>query len=144
MRRTGKKIAFTNGCFDILHYGHVFYLLRAKDENHALVVGLNSDASVRRLKGAGRPINNQKERAFVLAALSCVDYVTVFKEDTPINLIRAVQPDVLVKGADWRGRELVGEDVVRKRGGKIKLVNYLRKYSTSRIISNIHKRGRPH
>ena len=104
LRREGKAIAFTNGCFDVMHLGHVTYLETAKKGSRILVVGLNSDASIRRIKGPSRPICPQKSRAAVLAALSCVDFVVIFNEDTPYNLIKAVHPDVLIKGADWKNK----------------------------------------
>jgi rfaE bifunctional protein nucleotidyltransferase chain/domain len=136
-RQKGTAIAFTNGCFDILHYGHVQYLEKAKKEDRVLVVGLNSDASVRRIKGPGRPVNPQDLRAGVLAALACVDYVILFEEDTPCRLIRDVQPDILIKGADWKGKEIVGRDIVKARGGKIELISYIKGLSTTRTISKL-------
>ncbi len=139
LRRTGRTIAFTNGCFDILHYGHVSYLQTAKQGNRVLIVGLNSDASVRAGKGPGRPVNPQGARAQVLAALSCVDYVTIFNEPTPIKLIRALQPDVLIKGADWKGKAVAGSDVVRARGGRVEFVKYVDRFSTTGTIAKILK-----
>ena len=138
-RKTGKKISFTNGCFDMLHFGHVSYLEAAKKKNRILIVGLNSDDSVRRLKGPPRPINPQKERARVLAALECVDYVTIFNEDTPYELIKAIKPDVLIKGADWKGKEVAGSDVVLENGGKIEFAKYVAAHSTSNTIAMIQK-----
>ena len=138
-RRSGKQVAFTNGCFDILHRGHVSYLQAAKKKDRVLIVGVNSDASVRRIKGPARPINSQNDRAYVLAALCCVDCVVIFNEDTPYNLIQAVKPDVLVKGADWKGKEVVGSDVVIKNGGRVELIKYLTSYSTSKTIAMIQK-----
>ena len=138
-RKQGKKISFTNGCFDILHFGHVSYLEAAKKLNRVLVVGLNSDSSVKRLKGPQRPINSQKERAHVLAALECVDYVTIFNDDTPYELIKAVKPDVLIKGSDWKGKEVAGSDVVIQNGGKIEFAKYLTSYSTTHTIAMIQK-----
>ena len=136
-RKAGKKIVFTNGCFDLLHFGHVSYLEKAKEKNSVLIVGLNSDSSVRRIKVKGRPIQPEKARARVLAALTCVDYITIFSDETPFALIRALQPDVLVKGADWKGKPVVGEDVVRARGGCVKLVSYVDNFSTTNIIKKI-------
>lgn len=136
-RKAGKKIVFTNGCFDLLHFGHVSYLEKAKEKNSVLIVGLNSDSSVRRIKVKGRPIQPEKARARVLAALTCVDYITIFSDETPFALIRALQPDVLVKGADWKGKPVVGEDVVRARGGCVKLVPYVDNFSTTNIIKKI-------
>lgn len=138
-RKSGKIIAFTNGCFDILHYGHISYLERASKPGRVLIVGLNSDASIRRIKGPQRPVNPQENRAGVLAALACVDFVTVFEEDTPHELIKAVSPDVLIKGADWKGHEVVGADIVKARGGRVELIRYLPGLSTTRVIGKIRK-----
>ena len=129
-----QKIVFTNGCFDVLHYGHVRYLAQARQLGDVLVVGLNSDASVRRLKGEGRPINPEQARAFVLAALEMVDYVCLFEEDTPYNLISAVQPDVLVKGGDYAIDNIVGGDIVKKRNGEVVVLPFVEGYSSTRII----------
>ena len=137
LRRQKKTIAFTNGCFDILHYGHVQYLQAAKKGSRVLIVGLNSDQSIRGYKGPGRPINSQKHRAAVLAALESVDFVTIFDEETPYKLIAAVEPDVLIKGADWKGKEVVGSDIVEKRGGKVELAKYADGFSTTRMIERI-------
>lgn len=139
LRKAGKKVAFTNGCFDILHYGHVSYLEKAKKGNRILVVGLNSDASTRRLKGPTRPINPQKARAFVLAALESVDYVTVFNEDTPYKFIKAILPDILIKGADWKGKPVVGADVVKCNGGTVEFVTFVDNFSTTKIIEIAHQ-----
>ncbi len=141
LRETGKKIAFTNGCFDILHFGHVSYLNSAKKAKRILVVGLNSDDSVKRLKGAGRPVNTQLNRAGVLAGLSSVDFVVIFGEDTPLCLISELKPDILIKGADWDGKEIVGADVVRENGGKVELIKYLDGLSTSNIVKKIKGRA---
>ena len=138
-RRAGSQIAFTNGCFDILHAGHVRYLTKAKKGNRCLVVGLNSDRSIRRIKGPQRPVIKQQYRAEVLAALECVDWVAIFDEETPYRLIAAVQPDILIKGADWKGKTVVGEDVVKGRGGRVELVTYVRGLSTTHIIETIRK-----
>ena len=134
LKRQGKKIAFTNGCFDILHAGHVSYLQRAKRPGRVLIVGLNSDVSVRAIKGPRRPIVGQKERALVLAALACVDFVTIFNETTPEALIRSVKPNILIKGADWKDKEVVGGSFVRSYGGRVELMRYLGRHSTSNII----------
>ncbi len=139
LKKEGKRIAFTNGCFDILHYGHIKYLGEAKAKADILVVGLNNDASIRRIKGAGRPINRQSDRAKVLSALSCVDYVTVFGEDTPLSLIKSVKPDALIKGADWQAEKIVGADFVKSYGGKALTVSYLKGYSTTGLIERIGK-----
>jgi D-beta-D-heptose 7-phosphate kinase/D-beta-D-heptose 1-phosphate adenosyltransferase len=143
-RRAGRSIVFTNGCFDLLHPGHVRYLRAARALGNRLVVGLNSDSSVARLgKGAGRPVLGQAERAEVMAALEMVDYVTVFEEDTPFELIRVVLPDVLVKGADWSPENVVGADVVRSRGGRVELAKYHAGLSTTEIIRRIRHSGEP-
>jgi D-beta-D-heptose 7-phosphate kinase/D-beta-D-heptose 1-phosphate adenosyltransferase len=133
-RAAGRRVVFTNGCFDILHAGHARYLHEARREGDLLVVGLNSDASVRRLKGAGRPVVPQDDRAELLASLGCVDYVVVFDEDTPLELIRAVEPDVLVKGEDWSEKGVVGREDVEARGGKVVLVKLLPGRSTTSIV----------
>lgn len=130
-------VVFTNGCFDILHPGHVDYLQRARNLGERLVVGLNSDASVRRLKGPTRPVNDEASRALVLAALACVDHVVVFEEDTPYELIRAVAPDVLVKGGDWSVDRIVGRDLVEARGGRVLSIPLLPGHSTTAIIDRI-------
>ena len=132
-----QKIVFTNGCFDILHFGHVHYLLEAKKLGDILVVGLNSDDSVRRLKGPTRPINGEKERAFVLASLAFVDYITLFEEDTPENLIKVVQPDVLVKGGDYTIDQIVGADFVMQHGGTVTTIPFVEGYSSTQIIEQL-------
>jgi D-beta-D-heptose 7-phosphate kinase/D-beta-D-heptose 1-phosphate adenosyltransferase len=139
LRRRGKRIVFTNGCFDILHAGHVRYLRRAATLGDVLVVGLNGDASVRRLKGAGRPVQKAADRAYLLASLSCVSYVAIFSEDTPARLIRDVLPHVLVKGGDWRGKEIVGADVVRANGGTVRTIRFLPGRSTTSILARARK-----
>ena len=136
-RSQGLKIVFTNGCFDILHRGHVEYLSKAADMGDVLVVGLNTDASVKRLKGEGRPVNNEEARALVLASLSFVDAVVLFDEETPYELIKVVRPDVLVKGADYKPEEIVGYDIVTFYGGKVETVPLVEGYSTTSIISNL-------
>lgn len=137
----GKKVVFTNGCFDLLHAGHVRYLEAAKALGDCLVVGLNSDASVRRLKGEGRPLNPQEDRAEVLAGLAAVDVVVVFEEDTPAELIAEVLPDVLVKGADWPEDKIVGAEVVKARGGKVVRIPLLEGRSTSALLRAIRERN---
>ena len=136
-KRHGQKIVFTNGCFDVLHYGHVHYLLQAKALGDILVIGLNSDDSVRRLKGPTRPINGENERAFVLAALACVDYVTLFEEDTPEELIKDVRPDVLVKGGDYTLDNIVGADFVTQNGGTVTTIPFVEGFSSTRIIEKL-------
>ncbi|OEU67885.1 MAG: glycerol-3-phosphate cytidylyltransferase [Desulfobacterales bacterium PC51MH44] len=142
LRESGQSIVFTNGCFDILHVGHVRYLAAAGAEGDVLVVGLNSDESVRSIKPANRPIVNQDQRAEVLANLECVDYITVFDEPDPLNLIRALKPDVLVKGADWQAEDIIGTDVVKAGGGRVVRVAVVPGISTSQIIQRIVKRYR--
>lgn len=137
LREAGRRIVFTNGVFDILHPGHLRYLQEARSFGDALIVGLNSDASVRRNKGPERPINNQEERAEILGALECVDGVVLFEEDTPAEIIDAIQPDVLVKGADWAEDAIVGRDTVEARGGRVVRVPIEAGYSTTEIIRRI-------
>jgi D-beta-D-heptose 7-phosphate kinase/D-beta-D-heptose 1-phosphate adenosyltransferase len=136
-RRLGQRVAFTNGCFDVLHAGHVEYLTEARAQADLLVVGLNSDASVRSLKGAGRPVNGAEARALVLSGLQAVDYVTVFDEPTPLELIRLLRPDVLVKGADYRREQVVGADVVEAYGGRVYLAPLRDGYSTTRLLQRL-------
>ena len=136
-RKNGKKIVFSNGCFDILHRGHVEYLSKAAAFGDVMVIGLNTDASVRRLKGPSRPVNDEKARAFVLAGLECVTAVVLFDEDTPYNLIKTVQPDVLVKGSDYKPEDIVGYDVVTAKGGKVVTVDLVEGFSTTGIINKI-------
>ncbi|MDD5173372.1 MAG: D-glycero-beta-D-manno-heptose 1-phosphate adenylyltransferase [Candidatus Omnitrophota bacterium] len=140
LRSKRKKIVFTNGCFDILHVGHVDYLSRAKDMGDILVVGLNSDSSVKKIKGAGRPINKESDRVKVLSALSFVDYIISFNETTPENLIKKVRPDILVKGGDWKIEDIVGGAFVRSRGGKVKSIPFVKGYSTTSIIEKSARR----
>jgi rfaE bifunctional protein nucleotidyltransferase chain/domain len=136
-RATGARVVFTNGCFDLLHPGHVRYLEAARALGDVLVVGLNDDDSVRRLKGPGRPILGLPERAEVLAALAAVDHVVAFAEDTPLRLIEILAPDVLVKGADWGPEEIVGSDVVRRRGGRVERIELVPGMSTTELIRRI-------
>ncbi|GFO54223.1 bifunctional protein HldE [Geomonas sp. Red276] len=136
-RGRGKKVVFTNGCFDLLHVGHVKYLQKARSLGDLLVVGLNSDASVRRLKGEKRPLIEQSERAHILAALDCIDYVVIFDEDTPLTVIEALRPDILVKGGDYTLDGVVGREVVEAGGGRVELVQFVDGRSTSRIIDKI-------
>jgi D-beta-D-heptose 7-phosphate kinase/D-beta-D-heptose 1-phosphate adenosyltransferase len=141
LKREGKKIVFTNGVFDIVHRGHVEYLTKAKALGDVLFVGINTDASVQRLKGPQRPVVCQDDRAFVLAALRAVDYVCLFDEDTPYNLIKAVVPDVLVKGSDWAIDAIVGKDIVEAAGGKVQTIDYVPDRSTTNIIQKIANSG---
>lgn len=141
-RAEGEKVVFTNGCFDILHPGHVDLLCRARGLGDLLVVGVNSDDSVRRLdKGPGRPVNALAERAFVLAHLACVDFVVAFEEDTPLELVTILQPDVLVKGGDWSVENIAGREVVQARGGAVYSLPLLKGRSTTAIIERIRKSG---
>lgn len=136
-RRPGRAVVFTNGCFDLLHAGHVDVLTRARALGDLLVVGLNDDASVARLKGPSRPVTPLAQRAYVLAGLACVDFVSAFAEDTPLELIRAVLPDVLVKGGDWPVAAIVGGDVVAARGGKVVSLPLVPGLSTTAVITRI-------
>ena len=135
--RKKKKVVFTNGCFDILHAGHVRYLKKARSLGDVLVVGLNSDSSVRSIKGPARPIVPQRERSEVLAALECVDYVVLFSGPTPLKLIEAIKPDVLAKGADWAARDIVGADIVKNSGGRLARITLVKGRSTTNIIRRV-------
>ncbi len=132
-----KKIVFTNGCFDILHLGHINYLAKAADQGDILCVGLNTDRSVRKIKGKNRPVNDENVRAIILASIAFVDAVMLFDEETPYELIKRVQPDILIKGADYKPEDIVGYDVVKSRGGEIKTIEFLDGYSTSNILEKI-------
>lgn len=136
-RERGESLVFTNGCFDILHRGHTDYLAKAADLGTKLIVGLNTDSSVRKLKGAVRPIQDEQSRLFILASLACVDAVILFDEDTPYELIKLVQPDVLVKGSDYTPENIVGYDVVTDKGGKVVTIDFLPGYSTTAIEKKI-------
>jgi D-beta-D-heptose 7-phosphate kinase/D-beta-D-heptose 1-phosphate adenosyltransferase len=140
LRDDGKTVVFTNGVFDLIHPGHVRYLNGARALGEALIVGVNADESVRRNKGESRPVTSEAERAEVIAALACVDAVTLFGEDTPAEVIRAIQPDVLVKGADWAADQIVGRDTVEARGGKVVRVAVEEGYSTSALLKRIRAR----
>ena len=133
------SVVFTNGCFDILHRGHIEYLNQAKSLGKYLIIGLNSDSSVKKLKGEGRPVNNEIDRAYVLSNIKCVDAVVIFKEDTPYDLINIVKPDFLVKGGDWKEDQIVGSDIVKGYGGKVISLKFVDSYSTSNIIERIKK-----
>lgn len=136
-RSARETIVFTNGCFDILHRGHVEYLAQAADLGDKLIVGLNTDASVKRLKGESRPVNDEKSRALLLSALQFVDAVVFFDEDTPYELIKQVQPDILVKGNDYKPEEIVGYDIVTAKGGKVLTIDLVEGFSTTNIISRM-------
>ena len=129
-----KKIVFTNGCFDLLHIGHVTYLEEAKKQGDILIVGINTDESVKKLKGSTRPIQNENDRAQILAALKSVDHTILFSEETPLNLIKMIKPDVLVKGGDWKIDQIVGSDFVISNGGIVKSLNFVNGKSTTSII----------
>jgi D-beta-D-heptose 7-phosphate kinase/D-beta-D-heptose 1-phosphate adenosyltransferase len=141
LRRAGKQVVFTNGVFDILHPGHIRYLKAARSHGDVLIVGVNSDRSVRANKGPGRPVIPEEERAEVLSALACVDAVVIFEEPTPAAIIEAIQPDVLVKGADWRTDQIVGRETVEARGGCVIRVPVETGYSTSGILDRIKHRS---
>ena len=138
-RTGGRRVVFTNGCFDLVHVGHARYLAAARDAGDLLMVGVNDDASVRRLKGPSRPLVPEAARAEMLAALAAVDYVTLFGEDTPYELIDAVQPDVLVKGSDWAASDVVGRDIVEARGGRILLIPVVAGFSTTSLLERLRK-----
>jgi len=133
----GLKVVFTNGVFDLVHRGHVDYLARAASLGHRMVLGLNSDASVRRIKGESRPVQDQRSLAMVMASLFCIDAVVLFDEDTPLELIKTVQPDILVKGSDYSIENIVGAEVVMARGGRVETMDFIDGYSSSNIIERI-------
>jgi len=141
-KKENKKVVFTNGCFDLLHRGHIEYLKKAKHLGDILIIGLNSDSSVRKIKGKGRPILNQKDRASILASLQFVDYVCIFNDLTPIELISKLHPDYLVKGGDWKIKDIVGKDIVKSHGGKVLCIKMVKGKSTKNIIQTIVKRFR--
>jgi len=139
LKKEGKKIIFTNGCFDLLHLGHIRYLKEARRLGDSLIVGLNSDNSVRSLKGKNRPLVKEKDRAEILSALEAVDYIVIFDELTPKNLIAKIIPNVLAKGGDWKKEEVVGRDTVEAHGGEVIIIPEVKGYSTSTLISKIQK-----
>ncbi len=139
LKARGKKIVFTNGCFDLLHYGHIKYLQDAKKKGDILVVAINSDASVRRIKGKIRPLINQKDRLKIIAALESVNYAVLFNEDTPIKVIKLLKPDILVKGADWKKNHIVGGDFVLGYGGGVCTIKFVKGRSTTNLINKIVK-----
>lgn len=136
-RSMGERIVFTNGCFDLLHYGHLHYLAEARDLGHRLVIGVNADASVSRLKGPHRPIKDEQTRSLLLAAFECVDAVTIFEEETPLELIKTILPDVLVKGGDWKPEQIVGSDVVQANGGEVHSLPFVEGHSTTDLEAKI-------
>lgn len=143
LRRQGKTVVFANGCFDLLHVGHVALLERAKQLGDVLIVAINSDRSARKLKGPSRPLLAQADRATMLAALESVDYVTVFDEPTPYRFISTLEPDVLIKGADWSAGEIVGSDVVKRRGGRVVRVPLVSGFSTTQLAQRIARHAKP-
>lgn len=136
-REENQKIVFTNGCFDLLHLGHVDYLAKAKDLGDRLIIGVNTDSSVKRLKGENRPLQDENSRLHILAALHSVDAVVLFDDDTPYELIKKIQPDILVKGADYKIENIVGYDIVTSRGGSVKTIEFIEGYSTTKIEQRI-------
>jgi len=142
MSKGKNKMVFTNGCFDLIHRGHIEYLREASRLGDFLVIGLNSDESVKRIKGPNRPLVNQEDRAIVLSALRFVDYVIIFEEDTPLRLIKAIKPDILVKGGDWKAEDIVGGDFVQSYGGRVLSLPYREGYSTTQLIERIIKLGK--
>lgn len=140
LKKRGKTVVFTNGCFDILHRGHIMFLKKAKSLGDVLIVAVNSDRSVKRIKGPLRPINSQKDRALVLSFLELVDYVTIFDELDPGDLIKKIRPDILIKGGDWKKDKIVGGDFVASRGGRVYSIPLEKGYSTTQLITNIVKR----
>lgn len=139
LKKKGRRIVFTNGCFDILHYGHVVYLEKAKRKGDCLIVGINSDLSVKKIKGESRPVVNEFDRARVLAGLQSVDFVAIFNEETPIKLIQALRPDVLIKGRDWKNKGIIGSDFVKSYGGKVLTIKLAKGRSTTNLIKKIAK-----
>ena len=139
LKKSGKKVVFTNGCFDIIHTGHVQYLQEAKNLGDILIIGLNSDLSVRKLKGKNRPINNETDRAIVLSGFYFIDYIVIFEEDTPYDLINMIKPDILVKGGDWKIEDIVGSDIVLGNGGIVKSLSFKQGFSTTKLINRINK-----
>jgi rfaE bifunctional protein nucleotidyltransferase chain/domain len=139
LRKQGKTVVFTNGCFDLLHAGHIRYLEEAKTKGNILIVAVNSDASVRRIKGKKRPLVGQLDRLSIVAALASVDYACLFSEDTPIKVIRRIKPDILVKGADWKNKTIIGSEFVKSYGGNVATIKFIKNHSTSHLIKKIVK-----
>lgn len=140
LKKENKKVVFTNGCFDLIHAGHIDYLTKAKKMGDVLIVGLNSDSSVTKIKGKKRPILRESERTFIISSLKPVDYIVVFNEDTPERIIKELIPDILVKGADWMLNNIIGKDIVLDNGGKVKTIKFVSSQSTSKIIKMIVNR----
>ena len=140
LKKQNKKVVFTNGCFDLIHSGHIDYLVKAKEMGDVLILALNTDESIKRIKGDKRPILKQDERAFIVSNLKPVDYVTFFNEDTPAEIISELIPDVLVKGADWSIDKIIGRDIVESNGGEVKTIKFVNDQSTSNIIKIIKER----
>ena len=140
LKLQNKKVVFTNGVFDILHAGHVDYITKAKSKGDILIVAVNSDSSVKKIKGELRPIIPQNERAFIISSLKPVDYVVIFDEETPYEVIKKIIPDVLVKGADWSVKDIVGSDIVETTGGKVETIEFLNDHSTTNIIKTVLER----
>jgi rfaE bifunctional protein nucleotidyltransferase chain/domain len=141
LRSENKKIVFTNGCFDILHIGHARYLYAARELGEFLIVAVNSDSSVKTIKGPDRPVMNQAERSEMLAALECVDMVVIFDEDNPLEVIKYLMPDILVKGGDWKEEDIIGADVVKAAGGEVRRIPFINGFSTSDIIKKIEMKS---
>ncbi len=141
LKKKGKKIVFTNGCFDLLHPGHIYYLKEAKKKGDILILGLNSDSSVRKLKGKERPLISQKDRADLLSNFEFIDYIFIFNELTPAKAIRAISPDVLVKGGDYKKKEIIGGKFVEEKGGKVVIIPFLKGHSTTKLIKKIKRVG---
>jgi len=139
LKKKGKIIVFTNGCFDLLHYGHVKYLQEAKNKGNILIVAINSDASVKKIKGRHRPIINENDRMRVIAALESVDYVCLFRDETPLRIIRKLEPDILIKGSDWGRGDIVGGDFVIGCGGKVSRIKLVKRRSTTNLLKKIAK-----
>jgi len=139
IKSNSKTISFTNGCFDIIHRGHIEYLAQASELADIFIIGLNTDASVSRLKGTDRPVQDEDARAIILAAMEFVDYVIYFDEDTPYELINIVKPNYLIKGSDYKPEDIVGFDILKKYGGEVKTIDFVEGYSTSKIIDKIRK-----
>ncbi|MBK7228689.1 MAG: D-glycero-beta-D-manno-heptose 1-phosphate adenylyltransferase [Ignavibacteriales bacterium] len=140
LKKQNKKVVFTNGCFDLIHSGHVDYLVKAKEMGDVLILALNTDQSIKRIKGDKRPILKQDERAFIVSNLKPVDYVTFFNEDTPAEIIGELIPDILVKGADWSIDKIIGREIVEANGGEVKTIKFVNDQSTSKIIKIIKER----